>query len=358
MGNGMLGALAMRGRPHIDGAHKESMRSLILDRTAWTSVERQNILDYCESDVDGLVALLEPMASPIDWPRALLRGRYMSAVARMERNGVPVDRTLYRTFVEQWPEIRGRLVEEVDRDYGVYDDVSFRMSRFEALLKTNGMSWPRLPSGALDLKDDTFKEQCRLYPRLSPLHELRQSLSKRNVKPPSWTWRAYVFVITICVGAAAFLTWLVSVVKNVDYLTGAREKVGAIIGPTPVSLTLRDVRLLEYEAERTLPTGDADIAKVEIVGEKKGDSKLRDCKGELGYSNAAWKFRPIVFEAPLSYTYPKGPNELVMTYSFDMGIAGGYIRLQGQPPIQTKLQFRVICEGIVSKPFELIGTER
>jgi hypothetical protein len=178
MGNGMLGALALRGRPHIDVGQKESMRSLILDRTTWTLAERKAILDYCESDVDGLVALLEPMAPSVDWPRALFRGRYMSPVARMERSGVPVDQTLYRTFVERWPDIRGRLVEEVDRDYGVYDGISFRLNRFEALLKTSGMSWPRLPSGTLDLKDDTFKEQCRLYPQLSPLHELRQSLSK------------------------------------------------------------------------------------------------------------------------------------------------------------------------------------
>ncbi|WP_167561259.1 DNA polymerase [Bradyrhizobium sp. AS23.2] len=178
MGNGMLGALAMRGRPHIGVDHKEKMRSLILDRTTWNDAERKAILDYCESDVDGLVVLLELMAASIDWSRALFRGRYMSAVARMERSGVPVDRALYRTFVEQWPEIRGRLVEEVDREYGVYDGISFRLNRFEALLKARGMSWPRLPSGTLDLKDDTFKEQCRLFPQLGPLHELRQSLSK------------------------------------------------------------------------------------------------------------------------------------------------------------------------------------
>jgi DNA polymerase I len=178
MGNSMLGALALRGRPHIEAGHKEAMRSLILDRTTRTLTERKAILDYCESDVDGLVALLEPMAFSVDWPRALLRGRYMSAVARMERNGVPVDRALYRTFVKQWPEIRGRLIEEVDREYGVYDGVSFRLGRFEAFLKRTGMFWPRLPSGSPDLKDDTFKEQTKLYPVLGPLHELRQSLSK------------------------------------------------------------------------------------------------------------------------------------------------------------------------------------
>ena len=178
MGNGMLGALALRGRPHIDVGHKETMRSLILDRISWSEEERKAIVDYCESDVNGLVALLEPMAASIDWPRALYRGRYMSAVAHMERSGVPVDRALYRIFVEQWPNIRGRLIEEIDHDYRVYDLTSFRVARFENLLTSRDIPWPRLPSGALDLKDDTFKEQVRLHPFLGSLHELRQSLSK------------------------------------------------------------------------------------------------------------------------------------------------------------------------------------
>jgi len=49
------------------------MRTLILDRNTWTLTERKAILDYCESDVDGLVVLLEAMATSIDCPRALLR---------------------------------------------------------------------------------------------------------------------------------------------------------------------------------------------------------------------------------------------------------------------------------------------
>ncbi len=70
--------------------------------------------------MDGLADLLRAMAASIDWPHALLRGRYMSAVARMERSGVPVDAELYRTFIEQWPNVQDRLIEEIDPDYGVY----------------------------------------------------------------------------------------------------------------------------------------------------------------------------------------------------------------------------------------------
>jgi hypothetical protein len=178
LGDSMLAALALRGRTHIDVGHKEAMRSLILSQTSWTLAERKAILEYCEFDVDGLLDLLDAMGSAIDWPRASIRGRYMSAVARMERNGVPVDDALYRTFVDRWPEIKIRLIQEVDSDYGVYDGASFRRERFAGFLDANRIPWPRLASGVLELKDDTFKDREKLYPLLGPLRELRQTLSR------------------------------------------------------------------------------------------------------------------------------------------------------------------------------------
>jgi DNA polymerase I len=101
-GNGLLGALAMRGLARIDAGEKEDMRRLILDRRHWTEDEKRKILDYCQSDVTGTAALFAKMAPTIDWPRALIRGRYMKAVARMERTGVPVDAAMHRDMVANW----------------------------------------------------------------------------------------------------------------------------------------------------------------------------------------------------------------------------------------------------------------
>jgi hypothetical protein len=56
---------------------------------------------------------------------------------------------------------------------------SFSAARFEAYLARQGIAWPRLPSGALDLSDDTFREQARAHPeRVGPLRELRHSLGQ------------------------------------------------------------------------------------------------------------------------------------------------------------------------------------
>lgn len=89
LGDSLLHALAYRGLAHLDAVKKESMRNLVCSQTDWSETEKHQILDYCASDVRGLAALFPLMAPSIDWPRALVRGRYMAAVARMERTGVP-----------------------------------------------------------------------------------------------------------------------------------------------------------------------------------------------------------------------------------------------------------------------------
>ena len=176
--NGLLGALALGGLAHIDAGEKDSMRRLICDQRHWSPDEQQSILEYCSSDVRGLAALLPRMASGIDWPRALLRGRYMKAVAVMERNGVPIDLTIHHRLLAGWDDLKARLITAVDTDFGVYEGTTFKQERFAKLLNNRGIAWPNHPDGALKLDDDTFSDQAKRWPELQPLHKLRVSLSR------------------------------------------------------------------------------------------------------------------------------------------------------------------------------------
>jgi len=90
-GSGLIGALVYHGLDAIGADKKHEMRELVLRGGPWTPGERTDILDYCESDVDALARLVPVMLPGIDLPRALLRGRYMAAAARIERAGVPID---------------------------------------------------------------------------------------------------------------------------------------------------------------------------------------------------------------------------------------------------------------------------
>ena len=177
-GKGLVGALAWFGLNGIGTLQKENMRDLILRGPPWTSEERSMILEYCESDVATLVQLLRKMAPLLDLPRALLRGRYMKAVARIEQTGTPIDVASLRLFQKHWDEIKMALISRIDSNYGVYDEQTFKAERFRKWLIKNGIPWPHLDSGNLDLKDETFKERARVYPQINSLRELRVALSR------------------------------------------------------------------------------------------------------------------------------------------------------------------------------------
>src|SRR6516164_583459 len=176
-GNGLIGALTSYGLDAIGASEKEDMRALVMRGGPWTAEERQKVLNYCMSDVDALARLLPVMAPRIDLPRALLRGRYMGAAARMEYAGVPIDTDTLNKLRQHWTSIQDKLIERIDADYGVYENGSFRQHRFEAWLERSGTPWPRLESGRLDLEDKTFRQMAKAYPAVAPLRELRSSLA-------------------------------------------------------------------------------------------------------------------------------------------------------------------------------------
>ena len=145
---------------------------------AYTADERLALLDYCQTDVDALARLLPAMLPRLDVKRALVRGRYMAAVARMEWLGVPIDAVSLDLLRSSWDSIQDRLIERIDRQYHVFDGRTFKADRWAAWLFRNNISWPRLESGALALDDQTFREMARVYPAIAPIRELRTSLSQ------------------------------------------------------------------------------------------------------------------------------------------------------------------------------------
>jgi DNA polymerase-1 len=177
-GRGLLAALMHFGLPSMLATEKTEMRDLILRGEPWTEEERRDILNYCWGDVDALGKLLPAMLPHIDLGRALYRGRYMSAVAHMEHNGVPLDAPLLARLKEKWTDIQDDLIGAVDVDYGVFANRTFKRDKFATWLARNDIPWPRLDSGELELKDDTFRQMAKAYPAVSALRELLSARSE------------------------------------------------------------------------------------------------------------------------------------------------------------------------------------
>lgn len=179
--NSLVSALRYRGLPSIGAEEKEAVIKLIISKRDFSDVERRTILEYCESDVAALHALLPAMAPTIELPQALHRGRYMAAAARIEAVGIPIDVDLHAELVREWEPLKRSLVAAVSANYGdVYDGLSFRSERFRAYLTSQGIlpHWPTDLDGKLILDGQTFRDMAQFYPGLQPLHELRNTLGR------------------------------------------------------------------------------------------------------------------------------------------------------------------------------------
>ncbi len=177
-GRSLLGALKYFGINGINSVLKDDMRLLALRGGPYEDTEKTALLDYCQTDVDALYPLLLKLKPHIDYPRALLRGQYNTALAKMESLGSPIDYPTYKGLCQHWEAIKSELIKEIDAGYGVYENGTFKEILFQQYLQANGIRWPRLESGRLKLDDETFKTMSKLYPIIQPLRNLRESLSK------------------------------------------------------------------------------------------------------------------------------------------------------------------------------------
>lgn len=177
-GRGLLGALIYFGLQAMEAAEKDAMRDLVLKGGPWNIEERKSILDYCASDVEALEKLLPKMLPDIDLPRALLRGRYMIAVARIEHYGVPIDTESLPILQENWERIQDPLIKTVEFPYQTFEGRTFKRKRWDHFLTRYGIPWPRLESEQLDLSDEAFRQMSLLYPIIAPMREVRATLGR------------------------------------------------------------------------------------------------------------------------------------------------------------------------------------
>ena len=123
--------------------------------------ESAGVLKYCLSDTTRAAALFEHMLPAIDVARAVLRGEF-SKVFRTY--GISRNSNRQRDLVAvphdtaTWDRIRKELIPPIDAAYGVYVGRTFTERLFEAYLAREGIPWQRHPSGRLDLREKTFRE--------------------------------------------------------------------------------------------------------------------------------------------------------------------------------------------------------
>jgi hypothetical protein len=191
-GKGLIGALRYYGLDAIGTKQKDAMRERIAKGWPFAPEEQLKILDYCYSDIDALLRLLPKILSDPDFDLgiALYHGEFAAASALMEHRGVPIDMEIFSQLVnnETWRAVRDAMVPAIDARYGVYvrnaaGDWTFNMEKFAAYLSREGIGWPLLESGKLNMKRKTFEDMSKGWPQLEELRQLRHARDKmRKVK--------------------------------------------------------------------------------------------------------------------------------------------------------------------------------
>jgi hypothetical protein len=179
---GLLDALKLHDLPGCGRSkeEKERIRRMILDNEEYTPEQRREIQDYNKDDVDDTIALLEVLAPTIDVGRALFRGRYMAAVARMERVGLPIDSDYLNELVTTWDAIRLHYIQR-DDEFHLYDGANFVEARLWDLIEAKGWDWPRTKTGRYELTKKTIGKQATRYPELKSLARLRDQIAELRI---------------------------------------------------------------------------------------------------------------------------------------------------------------------------------
>jgi hypothetical protein len=189
-GKGLIGALRYYGIRSIGAKQKDAARARIMQGWPFTPKERAWVLSYCAGDVDAMRSLLPRILPSIDLGVALYHGEFAATSALMEHHGVPIDMELFSQLVNPgaWRAVRDAMVPAVDAHYGVYvrnaaGDWAFSMERFAAYAAREGIAWPTLESGKLNMRRKTFEEMSKGWPQLEGLRQLRHARDKmRKIK--------------------------------------------------------------------------------------------------------------------------------------------------------------------------------
>jgi DNA polymerase-1 len=155
----------------------------------WREYGQPAVFDYCEEDTRKSGELLRQQIAghgyraPVD-PARIMNWSHYSAktVARIQARGMPIDMPLWTLVQENKSLVIAALIQQFDPSYGseyqIYSpDGEWSTERFAHWLASVGIfDWPRLESGALDLKRDVFRMLFPRHPAIEGLCALREAI--------------------------------------------------------------------------------------------------------------------------------------------------------------------------------------
>lgn len=184
----LIDVAAAAGVPVMSVEHKEGMRGVAMQPVV-PEADRGALMDYCLQDVEATVSAFTYLRDRGKiLPQAILRGRYLLALSRVEHRGIPVDARLCSELTERWGEIRGAMAAEAAVRYpGAFKGTTFSLAGWSAWCEGAGIPWPSTPTGRPRKNEDTMKVMAAHYPQLGFMRDtLRLQGATRAVTLAPW----------------------------------------------------------------------------------------------------------------------------------------------------------------------------
>jgi len=155
---------------------KDGTRDLILGNETYTEQEKETILEYCAVDTSVTLELFQKMLSEghIDLQRALLRGRYCKAVAKIEMRGVPADYATFKKLQTHCSDVEHAFLLAKD-SYPFHVNGVLKRDRIFKYALEHNIPWPTTKNGITPCTDEKTLEKVQgWYPNLKEIVELSE----------------------------------------------------------------------------------------------------------------------------------------------------------------------------------------
>jgi len=181
-GSGLLPTCASYGINHrYSETQKQHFQKLAADLLHhYTEQEKAELQAYCYEDVHVTAELYLAMVAEGLPLNAYHWGEYAKAQTAIELEGLPVTRAKYECIRYNKEQLGRDVIDQLLADpryAGVYQFYSFNIKGFAEFLNREGIAWPRLASGQLDVREETIKAGAEIEPALVQIHETRKVLS-------------------------------------------------------------------------------------------------------------------------------------------------------------------------------------
>ena len=178
----------------ITEAQKQFYRNVIIDNYPnYTELEKQKIIEYNKSDVVENEELFYSQVDKFEkrdknfkkiLSQAIFHGKAQAVVARIERNGIPINYELYSDMEKYFPQIKAQEIEELKKAADIYVGDKWNQKKFTEFLRKLGIlkNWPRTTTGQPAKDDRTLYRYASRYPIIQQIREAKFIIEAKNLK--------------------------------------------------------------------------------------------------------------------------------------------------------------------------------